>query len=109
MDLRSHQTIERKRAEASAERNVAHRKRAEAQRARAEAQRRQREEESMDIKAEKAQKHSEELRRDREEAVRRIAGYHRHIDNCTAEMREHERKIGRGSKKKMFLLVVFHY
>jgi len=93
MDLRSHQTIERKRAEASAERNVAHRKRAEAQRARAEAQRRQREEESMDIKAEKAQKHSEELRRDREEAVRRIAGYHRHIDNCTAEMREHERKI----------------
>ena len=29
---------------------------------------------------------SEELRRGREEAVRRIEGYHRHIDNCTAEM-----------------------
>ena len=32
--------------------------------------------------------HSEELRRGREEAVRRIEGYHRHIDNCTAEMSE---------------------
>ena len=31
---------------------------------------------------------SEELRRGREEAVRRIEGYHRHIDNCTAEMSE---------------------
>ena len=31
---------------------------------------------------------SEELRRGREEAVRRIKGYHRHIDNCTAEMSE---------------------
>ena len=32
--------------------------------------------------------HSEELRRGREEAVRRIEGYHRHIDNCTAEISE---------------------
>ena len=31
---------------------------------------------------------SNELRRGREDAVRRIEGYHRHIDNCTAEMRE---------------------
>ena len=31
---------------------------------------------------------SEELRRGREDAVRRIEGYHRHIDNCTAEMRK---------------------
>ena len=65
----------------------------------------------MDRKAEKAQQHrlssqlclimmvmikynfnenvvSEELRRGREDAVRRIEGYHRHIDNCTAEMRK---------------------
>jgi len=93
MDLRSNATIERKRAEARAERELAARKRAEAQRAREEAQRKQREEEAMDRKAEKAQQHSEELRRGREDAVRRIEGYHRHIDNCTAEMREHERKI----------------
>ena len=31
---------------------------------------------------------SEELRRGREDAVRRIEGYHRHIDNCTTEMRK---------------------
>ena len=28
-----------------------------------------------------------------EEAVRRIEGYHRHIDNCTKEIQEYERKI----------------
>ena len=93
MDLRSERTIERKRAEARAKRELAERKRAEARRARSEARRKERQAESMDRKADKAQRHSMDLRRGRAEAVRRIEGYHRHIDNCTGEMREHEDKI----------------
>merc|ERR1719319_1683533 len=93
MDLRSNQTIDRKRSEARAERELAQRKRQEAQRAREDARRKQREEEAMDRKAQKAQEHSEELRRGREQAIVRIEGYHRHIDKCTAEMRECERKV----------------
>ena len=46
----------------------------------------QREEENMDRKADKAQEHSEQLRKDREVILERIAGYHRHIDGCTAEI-----------------------
>ena len=46
----------------------------------------QREEENMDRRADKAQEHSEQLRKDREVILERIAGYHRHIDGCTAEM-----------------------
>ena len=42
----------------------------------------------MDRKADKAQEHAEELRRDREVVIARIAGCHRHIDGCTAEMSE---------------------
>ena len=49
----------------------------------------QREEENMDRKADKAQEHAEQLRRDREAIVDKIAGYHRHIDGCTAEMSEY--------------------
>ena len=49
----------------------------------------QREEENMDLKADKAQEHAEQLRRDREASVARIAGYHRIIDGCTAEMSEY--------------------
>ena len=93
MDLRSERTIARKRAEARAKRELAERKRAEARRARSEARRKERQAESMDRKADKAQRHSRELRRGRAEAVRRIEGYHRHIDNCTGEMREHEDKV----------------
>ena len=43
----------------------------------------------MDGKSDKAQEHSEQLRRDREFVLERIQGYHRHIDGCTAEMREY--------------------
>ena len=50
--IRSTQTIERKRAEARAERELARRKRQEAQRARDEARRKQREEEDMDRRGE---------------------------------------------------------
>ena len=42
----------------------------------------------MDRKADKAQEHAEELRRDRDVIIAKIAGYHRHIDGCTAEMSE---------------------
>merc|ERR1719397_2102619 len=47
----------------------------------------------MERKAENAELRSEELRRGQADAVQRIEGYNRHIDNCTAEMKEHERKI----------------
>ena len=43
----------------------------------------------MDLKADKAQEHAEQLRRDREASVARIAGYHRIIDGCTAEISEY--------------------
>ena len=47
----------------------------------------------MDRKADKAQEHAEQLRRDREAIVDKIAGYHRHIDGCTAEISDCERRI----------------
>ena len=80
--------ISRVELEARANRELATRKRAEAQRARDEARRQQMEEESMERKAEKAELRCEELRRGQAEAVQRIEGYNRHIENCTAEMSE---------------------
>ena len=65
MDLRSSSTIERKKAEAHAERELADIKREHARLARSEARIKQREEEAMDRKADKAQEHEEKLRRDR--------------------------------------------
>ena len=47
----------------------------------------------MDRKAPKAQKHSEELKRSREQTLIEIKGYHKHIDNCTAEIKDCENKI----------------
>jgi hypothetical protein len=46
----------------------------------------QSEEEEMDRKADNTQRHGEKLRRDRQVDLERIAGYHRHIDGCAAEM-----------------------
>ena len=43
----------------------------------------------MDSEADQAQEHAEQLRRDREAILDQIAGYHRHIDGCTAEMSEY--------------------
>ena len=80
--------ISRAELEARANRELSIRKRAEAQKARAEAQRKQMEEQSMERKAEKAEHSCKELKRMLAEAVQRIEGYHRHIDNCTAEMSE---------------------
>ena len=93
MDLTSQETIERKRAEARAGRELARNKRAEADRAKDQARRKQREEENMDKKAEKAQNHSEELRRGREQAVAQIERCHRHIDRYNADSRDYERRI----------------
>ena len=83
MDLRSKATIERKKAEAHAEREYAARRRELARTAFAEVAIKQKEEEAMDVKADKTQAHGEELRDHRGTSVCRIAGYHRHIDNCT--------------------------
>ena len=47
----------------------------------------------MDVKADKTQDHAEELRGHRDNSVCRIAGYHRHIDNCTQEMKDCESRI----------------
>ena len=43
----------------------------------------------MDRKADKAQEHAEQLRRDREQVLNRIQGYHSYIDRCTGEMSEY--------------------
>ena len=53
------------------------------------ARRKQREEEMMDRKADKAQEHAEQLRRDREQVLNRIQGYHSYIDRCAEEMSEY--------------------
>ena len=60
--------------------------------ARSEARIKQREEEAMDRKADKAEEHGNQLRRDHANILDRIQGYHRHIDGCTAEMTECERR-----------------
>ena len=49
--------------------------------------------------------HSNELRLRREDAVRRIEGYHRHIDNCEAEISEFSKQ--RTSKQFFFYLNFF--
>ena len=71
-DQRTPQNIERKIAEAIANRDLATAKGQEEEEARNEAKRKQREEENMDKIAEKAQNHSEELR---ELPVAMIEGY----------------------------------
>ena len=48
---------------------------------------------SIDEKGTKTQDHAEELRGQRDNSVCRIASYHRHIDNCTQEMKDCERRI----------------
>jgi len=73
-------------SEARVKRQEAEQKKREANIARDAARRKQREEELYDEKAEQASKHAETLRRNREFCLERIAGYHRHIDNCTREM-----------------------
>ena len=47
----------------------------------------------MDRKADKAEELGNQLRRDRATILDRIQGYHRHIDGCTAEMKDCERRI----------------
>ena len=93
MDLRSKGSKERKRAEAWAEREHAARQRELARTARDEAAIKQKEEEAMGDKADKTQAHAEELRGHCDNSVCRIAGYHHHIDGCTAEMKDCERRI----------------
>ena len=44
----------------------------------------------MDVQAEEAHRHSDEVQRNREDALRRIEGYHEYIDNCTSDMQMHE-------------------
>ena len=47
----------------------------------------------MDRKADNEDAHREQLRSDRQTNLERIAGYHWHIDGCTWEMRDCERRI----------------
>ena len=86
--FRTEDTIRRKKHEAEQKRREAQSHRRKAAYARERAKDKQRDEEMMDRKAEDASRHAEELRRQRQFALDRIAGYHRHIDNCTAEMSE---------------------
>ena len=90
MDLRSDKTFERILKEIDIKRELAANKRAEAKSKRDEAQKKQEEEEAMDVKAEEARRHSEGVQRSREDALRRIEGYHEHIDNCTSDMQMYE-------------------
>ena len=93
MDLRSKGSKERKRVEAHAEREHAARQRELVRQFGAEAIIKQKEEERMGVKATRFQDHAEELRGHRDDSVCRIAGYHRHIDNCTQEMKDCDSRI----------------
>ena len=53
----------------------------------------QREEENTDRKADKTQQYGEKLRGHRDAALQRIAGYHRHIDDCIQVMKKCETRI----------------
>ena len=81
-DMRTPQTIARKRGEANNSWEIVTTKRQEAHEATNMAERKQREEAITDRKATKADRHSEELRRRREHSLAKIAGNHQIIDNC---------------------------
>ena len=93
MDMRSQQTLERKRTEIKVQRELSASKKQESNIKRYEALRKQREEENMDRKADKAKKHSEKLRREREQSVIKIGSYHRKIDFLNRDMKDCERNI----------------
>ena len=86
MDLRSEETIRRKREELRMARGKVIEKRREAGIRRIESQRKQRDEERSDAKADKAQAHSNRLRLDRDKALIKIKNYQKKIDSYTTEM-----------------------
>ena len=93
MDLRSEETIRRKKEEIRIAREKIIEKRREADFKRLESERKQREEEKSDEKADKAQTHSNRLRHDRNQALIKIQNYQRKIDSYAMEMTSCEKRI----------------
>ena len=93
MDLRSEDTIRRKKEELRIARGKIIEKRREADFKRLESERKQCEEERSDEKADKAQTHSNRLRHDREKALIKIKNYQRKIDSYAIEMTSCEKRI----------------
>ena len=93
MDLRSEETIRRKKEELRIARGKIIEKRREADFKRLESERKQREEERSDEKADKAQTHSYRLRHDRNQALIKIKNYQRKIDSYAMEMTSCEKRI----------------
>ena len=93
MDLRSEDTIKRKKEELRIARGKIIEKRREADFKRLESKRKQREEEKSDEKADKAQTHSNRLRHDRNQALIKIQNYQRKIDSYAIEMTSCEKRI----------------
>ena len=96
-DMRTPQTIARKRGEANNSWEIVTTKRQEAHEATNMAERKQREEENR--KVTKADRHSEELRRGIEHSVAKIAGYHQIIDNCDDEIKYCKRSIAKDHER----------
>ena len=93
MDLRSEETIRRKREELRVARGKVIEKRREAGIRRIESQRKNRDEERSDAKADKAQAHSNMLRQDREKALSKIRSYQKQIDSYATEITYFEKRI----------------
>ena len=93
MDLRSEETIRRKREELRIARGKVIEKSREAGIRRIESQRKKRDEERSDAKADKAQAHSNRLRQDRDKVLIKIRNYQKQIDSYATEIAYFEKRI----------------
>ena len=93
MDLRSQETLRRKREELRIAKEKVIEKSREAGFRKIESQRKKRDEENSDAKADKAQVHSNLLRHDRAKALSNIRTYQRQIDQFASDMTYFEKRI----------------
>ena len=93
MDLRSQETLRRKREELRIAKEKVIEKSREAGIRKKESQRKKRDEENSDAKADKAQAHSNLLRHDRAKALSNIRNYQRQIDHYATDMTYFEKRI----------------
>jgi len=93
MDLRSKDTLRRKREELRIAKEKVIEKSREAEIRKKESQRKKRDEENSNAKADKAQAHSNLLRHDRAVALSNIGKYQKQIDICTTKITSCEKQI----------------
>ena len=93
IDLSSNLTIERKQDEDNKARKSTTDMRLIATKARTECRRNENVEDWYDVRTNKAYKHSVVLRKDRRNALDKIAEYQNRIDNCDEDIWEMEREI----------------